>query len=450
MQTRQQAKAAATAQATPKELSVEDALKLAVALQQNGDRHSPRVIYQRVLALVPEMPEALHFLGLLEFQEGNFELAHQCIGRALAQAPDYFDAHINLGNINKEQDRLDEAVACFRRALELRPGNAAALNNLGITLAQLRQWEEAERLCREAVALLPDAPGFHVNLGHVLRRQGRTEESVLCYSQAALLDPDAQFNRGAQISALVSLGRTQEAAQRCREWLERDPDDVFARHHLAACSHDNVPARADDAYVRKIFDQFAGSFESKLAQLEYRAPQLIGELVGRLLPDRAGQLDIYDAGCGTGLCAPWLKPNARHLIGVDLSSRMVDLARARGVYDALEVAELGESLARHRDSQDLIVAADVLCYFGDLVQVMHLAAAALRPGGRVMFTVERHEDAAAGFQLHPHGRYSHAEAYVREALQTAGLQLEVCEHQVLRMESARPVNGLLVAAVRPA
>jgi len=438
----------APAGSAPTELSIEEALELAMTLQRKGDRVTPAVLYQRVLAVDHGNATALHFLGLMAFEAGQLDPACALVAQALKHAPGYVDAHINLGNLHQVAGRLGEAESCFRRALALQPDHVAGLNNLAAVLADMGRVDEAEQHCRAAVAQVPDAPAFQTNLGHILRRAGRQEEALRHFCEAALLDPDTRLHRGAMVSVLVALGRLDEAAQMCRDWLARDPDDVFARHHLAACAHEDVPLRADDAYVRTTFDQFAGSFEAKLALLDYRAPELIGRLVGRLYAEGQRGLQVLDAGCGTGLCAPWLRPLAAHLSGVDLSGRMVDLARARKVYDALEVAELGLSLGQRRDTADLIVAADVLCYFGALGDVFQASAQALRAGGRLVFTVEWHEDRAGdGFILHPHGRYSHAEGYVRRTLAAAGLTVEVCEHHVLRNESARPVQGLLVAAV---
>ena len=86
-----------------------------------------------------------------------------------------------------------------------------------------------------------------------------------------------------------------------QEWLADDPDDPIARHMLAACSGRDVPARASDAFIEKTFDSFAASFDSKLAKLSYRAPQLVTEVLKRSDAAPSQSLDVLDAGCGTGL-----------------------------------------------------------------------------------------------------------------------------------------------------
>ena len=109
---------------------------------------------------------------------------------------------------------------------------------------------------------------------------------------------------------------------------------------LAACSGRDVPARASDAFVEKTFDSFAASFDSKLASLAYRAPALVAEMLAHCGVNASRSLDVLDAGCGTGLCGPFLAPYARRLVGVDLSQGMLAKARARNAYDELAKSEL--------------------------------------------------------------------------------------------------------------
>jgi predicted TPR repeat methyltransferase len=159
---------------------------------------------------------------------------------------------------------------------------------------------------------------------------------------------------------------------------------------------------------------------------------------------------VLDAGCGTGLCGPSLRPYASELTGVDLSPRMLDHARARGLYDRLEQGELSAWLADCVARFDLIVSADTLCYFGGLQPILAAARGASRPGGWLVFTVEaRDEPALAGYQLRYHGRYAHDRAALERWLGAAGWQAVDLTSVVLRQESGRPVAGWLASAQAP-
>ena len=107
---------------------------------------------------------------------------------------------------------------------------------------------------------------------------------------------------------------------------------------------------------------------------------------------------------------------------------MIERAGQRGAYDELLVAELTDYLKSQVSQYDLIVAADTLVYFGSLDELLAAAAAALREPGHLVFTVERLDDrsnkaeATTGFFLNSHGRYSHAEPYLRRCLAATGFE----------------------------
>ena len=229
-----------------------------------------------------------------------------------------------------------------------------------------------------------------------------------------------------------------------------EPDHPIARHMLAACSGRDVPPRASDAFVEQTFDSFAASFDSKLAKLSYRAPALVAEMLAESDVEASKSLDVLDAGCGTGLCGPLIAPYARRLVGVDLSARMLAQARARNVYDELVKRELTAFLGDSTGAFDVIVSADTLVYFGPLEGVVAASANALRPGGRLIFTVEELIDAGsdAGYSISLNGRYCHTRPYLERVLADANLRPEIVPAE-LRLEAGDPVAGLVVRAAKP-
>jgi predicted TPR repeat methyltransferase len=248
--------------------------------------------------------------------------------------------------------------------------------------------------------------------------------------------------------SLQRLGRLAEAAEVYRRWIDYDPENPRPRHHLAACTQEGIPSRASDDYVRQVFDRFSLSFDKCLAELEYAAPRLVVDAAAAELQDR----DLYDvaldAGCGTGLCGPGLKPLARRLVGVDLSPGMLEKARKRECYDEIVQAELTEFLSSSVREYDLIVAADVLEYFGELGPVLCAAAGALQPAGCLVFTVEKGDTEAGlqGYSLQQNGRYCHTDDYLKHILNEARLHVRCCRDVFLRHEGHDEVRGWLVVA----
>ena len=450
-----------TPQAPVREVTLAEAMAIGVAYQKHGQLAEAAQIYRRVLEAAPGHPDALHFSGVLAHQEGRSEEAVSLIERSLAADPEQADCHSNLGIVHRDCGRLEAAADAYRRAIAINPAHANAYSNLGVVLRALGRPEESEAAYRRAIEIEPAHIGAYHNLGTLLASVGRTKEAVVCYCKVTTLSANQPETRRLLAMAHCTLGETDKAVAIFEEWLAAEPDNPVAAHMLAACSGRAVPARASDAFVERIFDVFASSFDTKLEALSYRAPAIVGALVADAGLTRDRRLDVLDAGCGTGLCGPLVAPYARTLTGVDLSARMLAQAQEKGVYDELVKGELTAFLAARPGAYDLIVSADTLVYFGDLAAVIAATARALRPGGLFIFTVEAWEmtseagsgDAAGndvrggfpGYALLNHGRYAHAQAYVERLLASDGFAFEIVRAE-LRMEAGAPVPGLAVRA----
>jgi predicted TPR repeat methyltransferase len=420
----------------------------AIRSHKAGHFAAAEVVYKKLLYATPDNPDALHFLGVLFHQTRRTEEGIALVRRSLAIAPEYVDAWSNLGNLYKESERLAEAETAYRQALALEPHHAAAWNNLGVVLRARSAFDESVAAFRRAIEISPKFASACLNFGNALRACGRLREAISAYRQALALDSgnvQAHYRLG---NALYLTGDHAEAAEVFRDWTLVNANPI-AEHMLAACSGENVPVRASNSYVQAIFDGFAESFDEVLLhRLDYHAPDLLAATLADVLGLREPLRDVLDAGCGTGLCGPLLRPYARSLTGVDLSSGMLEKARARAVYDHLEQDEITEFLTTRNNAFDVIVSADTLCYFGDLVAIANAARRALRPAGWLAFTVERGDNIET-FRINPHGRYSHARAYVEVVLEAARFTAIQSFSVVLRKELGAAVEGWVVRAQVP-
>src|SRR5262249_25681657 len=293
----------------------------------------------------------------------------------------------------------------YARATELDPMHANAYNNLGVLRRFTGKPSDAEAAYRKAIELKPTYAEAYHNLGVLLTGQKRDREAILCYYNVLSVEPARTDDRRLLAIAYCELGQRDKAVEIFEKWIKDDPESPVANHMLAAVSGRNVPARAADAFVELSFDAFAESFERKLEQLSYRAPSLVAAAIKDSGLEPAGALDVLDAGCGTGLCGPLVKPYARRLVGVDLSTGMLTKAQRKLVYDQLVKDELTHFLQVRHGAFDLILSADTLVYFGALEEVAAAARGALRPGGLFVFSLEELVSPPAGveFRIETHG-----------------------------------------------
>jgi len=430
------------------ELGLDQALALGQKLLRESQLEAAAHVYQAILQHEADQPDALHYMGLVLHRRGECEAGVQLMTRSIALAPGHAWMWNNLGNVLVEQGQVEKGLEAYEQCLALNPEAADAWNNLGSLHRRCGRLARSVDACRKAVELQPGYAVGWYNLARVLIERGEIPEGLVANSKAVVLSPREQSGRYRVARALVTLGEVGQAAAVYREWLVDEPDNPMVRHHLAACEGDTRQLRAPDGYIEQVFDSFASSFDTKLARLDYRAPQLIAGALGRRLPVLGGRrLRFLDAGCGTGLCGPLVREWAKRLVGVDLSAGMLKRAGQRAVYDTLEKAELVGYLCSHPAKFDVVISADTLCYFGDLSAFAQAVFAALRADGRLVFTVEASLDAGeAPFRLQPHGRYAHDQGYLRAIFACAGFIVQEIEQEVLRREGGSEVQGWIVNA----
>ena len=435
----------------PAEPTPHPLLVRAMEAHRGGRIAEARSAYEALLAEQPDDPDGLHLSGLLCVAEGRTGEALVRISRALELRPGEPMFHNNIANLYQLLGRLDDAERHYMAAIDLNPMRLDVYNNAALLQARRGDLDGAARTLQRVVTMAPGFSDARRNLALVHLRGGNLEEAVRECGRGLVTDPRQPGLRYLLGQAYHALGRKDMAIQVYRDWLRDDPRHPEPAHYLAALTGEGVPERASDDFVRSTFDDFAGSFDAHLTELGYRAPQFVASVVQRAHGEAAAAdaaLDVADAGCGTGLCAPLLRPYARRLVGVDLSGPMLERARERGGYDELVQGELVQFLRERPAGFDLLVSADTLCYFGRLEAFAAAARASLRDGGLVVFTVEAHDDAAGApdFRLHAHGRYSHRRGYLQAALEGAGFGAFGAEPVVLRQEGGKAVQGWLVQA----
>jgi predicted TPR repeat methyltransferase len=275
----------------------------------------------------------------------------------------------------------------------------------------------AADLLLQATELAPGFASAWFTLGEIHERVGERDAAISAFRKAQVADPEDRH--GARLR-LMRLGAEPLA---------------------------DMP----QAYVRALFDQYAPKFESALVgDLGYRGPALLFKAV---LAARAAIRKpaffrrAIDLGCGTGLAAAAFASNVDHFIGIDLSPRMIEKARATSLYADLEADDLLQGLRRKPDAgAELILAADAMVYVADLAPVLMEAQRVLVAGGIFAFTTETH--GGEGVILGEGLRYAHSADHVRASVEAAGLNLSLLEDRSARNEVNTPVPGLVVVAAK--
>ena len=437
---------------------------LGAALQDCGRQAEALASYERALALQPAYPMALANRGNALRKLGRLDEALASYDAALAQQPAYPEALGNRGIALHLLGRRAEALESFGRSLTLNPNLAESYCGAAVTLQSLGRHEDASEAYRNAIEVRPSYAEAWTSYGTLMQRSGDYEGALDCHEHARALQPGSAQAHLHRANALRALNRPGEAAAAYRDAQACGADPASVAYQLAALGEEVAPAMPPPQYVAALFDQYADDFDHHLQTvLQYRAPQLLlaaldehcgpsglAGLAARACGAAgADGIDVLDLGCGTGLCGPLLRPYAQTLAGVDLSPQMLEQARRRELYDELACGDIVEFLQARQAPCGLLVAADVLVYFGDLQPVFHAARGALLDGGAFAFTVEAQPAGAQAvaqpidYVLRPSGRYAHSRAYLEALAQAHGFQVRSITEQVLRQDDGQDLTGLV-------
>lgn len=340
---------------------------------------------------------------------------------ALAIEPDAAQTHRLLGDALRSQGKLGEAALSYRQALALEPNLAQAHYGLGVTLLEQADFNNAAGYFRNALMRKADFAEAYNGLGFTLLELGQSAQALACFQKSLSLDPDNGM-------AL----------------------------HLAASLTGSNPESPPRQYIEKLFDGFAGDFDDKLQQLDYDTPQRLAALIQPLRPQTGARWNVLDLGCGTGLVGVQLASCATQLVGIDLSTKMLEKARTRQLYHRLLAGDLTRVMqSEPAASFDLVTAADTFIYVGKLDAVFREVKRLLAAGGLFAFSAEALEalpDAPSGasptddyrLQPAPSCRYAHARHYLYRLAAGHELTVRHCAQAHLRKSEGLSVSGYLV------
>ena len=380
--------------------------------------------------------------GIEQFERHDYEAAAGFFEQALRHAPGRPSVLLNLGVSCVHLGRFERADECLRQALAADASQRDAWMAWGVATMALGDWPQALHCHEQARALGADGAQFCLCWGQCLAHEGRLPQALQAFDQALAHDPELAEAWSQRAHVQRDMGQTAQAIAAYQRALDLGGDPELHRYYLAALNPEQPVVNAPAAYVEKLFDQYADDFESHLVgQLGYQGHSVLLQHLPADPVARFGQ--VWDLGCGTGLCGPLIRPRSDHLLGVDLSTAMVVKAQSLGVYDSLHAQDLVSFLQQATTKSDLVLAADVFIYVGWLDAVFEALSPRVKPGGWLAFTVE---EADLGFevQLHSSLRYAHALTYLQKLAAEHGWRWAKVHRAPLRLDQAQPLMGAYV------
>jgi predicted TPR repeat methyltransferase len=419
---------------------------LANALRDQDRLAEAEQEYRAVTRHVVQHAPAWVALAYVLIKQGRLSEAEAAARRAIQSSPRSADSHVALGSVHLARKEPDEAIKQFTKAMKHDPDSVPALVNLGLACKSMGRFSEAKKFLSRAVAIQPRLPEAHYTLGVIHLQEGDMDAAELAFSRTLDHDP-RNVHAYEQLGALLRHQDKREAAVALyRRFAKACPEHPDARFFLSVLEGGKDPGRIPVELLAERYrtDEVASSFDEGMTLcLDYVLPARIKALLSNLFADMPPHLDALDLGCGTGLYGTVIKPWTRRLVGVDLSAVMLAEAGRKAVYDELIHGELLETLDSIKECYDLVIAMDVLVFFGDLEPVFTRVKQRLRRQGLFIFDLEK-ADESARWQLHIFGNYVHSRHYVAELAERHGFSELLYEELEIRKEVNTPIRGHLI------
>lgn len=450
-------------------------LHLANVLKAQGLFAEATQVLQQAISLNPNYAPALNNLGTVFYAQGKLNEAVTAYRSAIEKESQFIDAYYNLGLAFLKLAQFDDAIETYQTLLKLSPEHFAAQFHLACALMKKEKINEAltEFLNIEkkephhletqfniatcylkkgalneakihylkALELTTEDTQLLFNLGVIETQLGNMDSAIQHYQKAVHIQPDffeAHNNLG---TAFLAKQHVAFALHHFQEASRLQPDNKAIQYTIQALSQNQKLLAAPVDYVKGLFDSYADHYDQHLlTALDYQIPLHFQRILHKRNLEKKS-CDILDLGCGTGLCGIAVKPFAKTLTGVDLSEKMLAIAREKNIYDFLHCDNITSFLKKKKSAYHLIIAGDVLVYLGDLSDLFQHIHQALQQQGLFLFNTEINEH--ENYKMNQSGRFSHQKKYIETLAKKNDFSVIHYEKAMTRMQNNEPVYGHL-------
>jgi predicted TPR repeat methyltransferase len=447
----------------------------------NAYRRAPQIdlaikAYQHSLNLKPNT-NAYNNLGLIYLEQNKANEAEECFKEALNHDKANFSSMFNLALAYKANKKEEDAAAVLLTLIKADEKNGRAYFVLGKLLLELNRFQEANHYfyklaslddknisvfesivgalldknryiearpyCETLAKLSKDNVEITYNLAVIAEKERQVEKAIAYYHEVLLVSPK-HFNSLNNVAVIYLEKQDLVSAKMYFERaIKLQPHNKSIRYTLGAITGEHSVDQAPKEYIASLFDHYAGHFDQHLQEgLEYKVPELLRGALDAFFGLNKQKLNIVDLGCGTGLAGEALKPYIQTITGVDLSQKMLDEADKKQLYKALIHEDIVTYLKSTDEVFELVIAADVLVYLGNLTSLFESLTKSLRGGGLFAFSVEVVE--GTKFTLQKTGRFAHTEKYLSDLAKTFHFEVRYCKGEITRMQNNQPVYGAIL------
>ncbi|MBI5448141.1 MAG: methyltransferase domain-containing protein [Gammaproteobacteria bacterium] len=401
------------------------------------------VVFEAVLALEPHSVLARRGLGTAEMMQEKYASAKLIWSALLQEALEdkaKTESYFALGSIAYQEKNFSLAIQYLLEVCRIYPTDIEATRQIAWAYIEIKEYETALKWCEKLMALSVDKQAVFYNKGVVLMHLSRWSEAIQSFEQV-MMGGVNYLNAQLNLAFLsLKLNKISEGIAYYQSVLNISPAHPIAQYQLSALLSEKNCIKAPCEFISTLYDAYAENYDNEMkSQLNYQVPYLFLNVIRDCVGVKKANWVSLDLGCGTGLAAEILKDFSEDIIGVDISEKMLAIAKNKNCYTELWLGDMLSFFDKNERKFDLIYAADSLIYRGDLKPLFEKIQSALESGGLFVFSVEKTNE--NNFFLQKTGRFSHNKEYVRHVLCASGLTVMACRDLTLRDQGGQAVEG---------
>lgn len=366
--------------------------------------------YENAISINNQYVDAYYNLGNCYNKINDIQKALYFFQKAVGINENFVEAHFNSGINFSKLNKNEEAIKSFEKTIAIDDQHSEAFYNLGNCYSKI-DVQKSLYYYQKALNIDGNLAEAYLNIGLILSKLNRNDDAIIAYENAVAINnkySDAFQNLG---DCYYKKGLPEKAVSMYRKTFELDPENVSVKFMLSALTGETL-TDAPEKYVADLFDHYAEDFEKHLtAVLEYKMPKLLRQEFDLIRKDEKKFDNAIDLGCGTGLCGLEFRDLACRLSGIDLSSKILEKAQSKKIYDDLKVCNIKDIL-EWDERYDLVIASDVFVYFGNLNETFDTISKKTTSDAFFIFSVETTE--VKPFELQKTGRFAHSHEYIAE------------------------------------
>jgi tetratricopeptide (TPR) repeat protein len=189
-------------------------------------------LWMDVLRVYPNQPRAMYSLGVLHYENKDFDQALRFYEKTVALDPLYEEAHNNMGLIYANRGETEKSIDAFKKSVAAAP-REKSFCNLGRAYSSLRKYPDALAALESALSLNPSSAQAYTLIGRLWYDQGDRLKAQENFQKAYRYAPDSHELRNNM--ALISMAdkKYDEALVHLNKAIEAQPKFAEAHYNLS-------------------------------------------------------------------------------------------------------------------------------------------------------------------------------------------------------------------------